>query len=224
MTKNLCLFDLDHTLLPLDSDHTWGEFVIRQGWVDAESYRAGNNAFYAKYQAGTLDIHEYIAYCTAPWRDRSAPELAAAHDRFMNEDILPAIHPVAVDLVRKHQARGDLVALVTATNEFVTAPIAKAFGIEHLLAVNLERDASGKVTGRIAGTPSFREGKVTRTAEWLASMGLSYESFGRIHMYSDSANDLPLMEQATDPVATNPAPSLETIARERGWPILKLFP
>lgn len=224
MTKNLCLFDLDHTLLPLDSDHTWGEFLIRQGWVDAESYRAGNNAFYAKYQAGTLDIHEYIAYCTAPWRDRSSAELAAAHDRFMNEDILPAIHPVAVNLVRKHQAQGDLVALVTATNEFVTRPIAKAFGIDHLLAVNLERDASGKVTGRIAGTPSFREGKVTRTAEWLAAMGLSYESFGRIHMYSDSANDLPLMEQATDPVATNPAPSLETIARERGWPILKLFP
>ena len=223
MTKHLCLFDLDHTLLPIDSDHTWGEFVIRQGWADAAAFRAGNNAFYAKYQAGALDIHEYIEYCTRPWRDRPQAELAAAHDRFMNEDILPAIRPVAIDLVRQHQAQGDLVALVTATNEFVTAPIAKAFGVDHLLAVRLERDAAGHVTGRIDGTPSFREGKVTRTAEWLAEMGLSFGDFERIHMYSDSANDLPLMDQATHPVATNPAPSLETIARERGWRILQLF-
>lgn len=223
MTKNLCLFDLDHTLLPIDSDHTWGEFAIRQGWVDVDSFRAGNNAFYAKYQAGTLDIHEYIEFTTRPWRDRPATELAAAHDRFMNEDILPAMRQVAVDLVRHHQAQGDLVALVTATNEFVTAPIAKAFGVDHLLAVRLERDGAGRVTGRIEGTPSFREGKVTRTVEWLAEMGLSFTSFDRIHMYSDSANDLPLMEQATHPVATNPAPSLETIARERGWRILQLF-
>jgi len=223
MTKHLCLFDLDHTLLPIDSDHTWGEFMIRQGWVDVESFRAGNDAFYAKYQAGTLDIHEYIEYCTRPWRGRSAAELAAAHDRFMNEEILPAIRPAAIDLVRQHQAQGDLVALVTATNEFVTSPIAKAFGVDHLLAVRLERDAAGQVTGRIAGTPSFREGKVTRTVEWLAELGLSFSDFERIHMYSDSANDLPLMERATDPVATNPAPSLETIARERGWRILQLF-
>jgi HAD superfamily hydrolase (TIGR01490 family) len=223
MTKNLCLFDLDHTLLPIDSDHTWGEFVIRQGWVDVEAFRAGNNAFYARYQAGTLDIHEYIEYCTRPWRGRPAAELAAAHDRFMNEDILPAIRPVAMDLVRQHQAQGDLVAMVTATNEFVTGPIAQAFGVDHLLAVRLERDAAGHVTGRIAGTPSFRDGKVTRTAEWLADMGLAFGDFERIHMYSDSANDLPLMEQATHPVATNPAPSLETIARERGWRILQLF-
>lgn len=223
MTKHLCLFDLDHTLLPIDSDHTWGEFMIRQGWVDVESFRAGNDAFYAKYQAGTLDIHEYIEYCTRPWRGRAAAELAAAHDRFMNEEILPAIRPAAIDLVRQHQAQGDLVALVTATNEFVTGPIAKAFGVDHLLAVRLERDAAGRVTGRIAGTPSFREGKVTRTAEWLAELGLSFSDFERIHMYSDSANDLPLMERATHPVATNPAPSLETIARERGWRILQLF-
>ncbi|KQV78766.1 HAD family phosphatase [Rhizobacter sp. Root1221] len=223
MTKNLCLFDLDHTLLPIDSDHTWGEFMIRQGWVDVDSFRAGNNAFYAKYQAGTLDIHEYIEFTTRPWRDRPAAELAAAHDQFMSEDILPAMRPAAVDLVRHHQAQGDLVALVTATNEFVTAPIAKAFGVDHLLAVRLERDGAGQVTGRVDGTPSFREGKVTRTAEWLAEMGLSFTSFGCIHMYSDSANDLPLMEQATHPVATNPAPSLETIARERGWRILQLF-
>jgi len=223
MTKHLCLFDLDHTLLPIDSDHTWGEFVIRQGWVDVEAFRAGNDAFFAEYKAGTLDIHEYIEYCTRPWRGRPAAELAAAHDRFMNEDILPAIHPAAIDLVRRHQAQGDLVALVTATNEFVTGPIAKALGVDHLLAVRLERDAAGRVTGRIDGTPSFREGKVTRTAEWLAGLGLSFGDFERIHMYSDSVNDLPLMEQATHPVATNPAPSLETIARERGWRILQLF-
>ena len=223
MTKNLCLFDLDHTLLPIDSDHTWGEFVIRQGWVDVEAFRAGNNAFYARYQAGTLDIHEYIEYCTRPWRDRPVAEMAAAHDRFMNQDILPAILPAAVDLVRHHQAQGDLIAMVTATNEFVTGPIAKAFGVEHLLSVRLERRPDGRPTGRIDGVPSFREGKVTRTAEWLAGLGLGFADFERVTMYSDSANDLPLMEQATEPVATNPAPSLETIARERGWRILQLF-
>lgn len=223
MTQNLCLFDLDHTLLPIDSDHTWGEFVIRQGWVDAEDYRAGNNAFYAKYQAGTLDIHEYIEYCTRPWRGRSAAELAAAHDRFMNEDILPVVRPAARDLVRRHQDAGDLVAIITATNEFITQPIGPVFGVDTVLAVKLERDAAGRVTGRIAGTPSFREGKVARTHEWLASIGRRIEDFERVYMYSDSANDLPLMEMATHAVATNPAPSLETVARERGWPILHLF-
>lgn len=223
MTRNLCLFDLDHTLLPIDSDHTFGEFIVRQGWVEPESFRTANNAFYARYQAGTLDIHEYIEYATRPWRERPTEEMAAAQARFMVEDIEPAIRPEALDLVREHQARGDLVAIITATNEFVTTPIARAFGVDHLLAVRLARDAAGRYTGAIEGTPSFREGKVTRTAEWLSGMGLAFDDFERISMYSDSANDLPLMERATEPVATNPAPSLETIARERGWRILQLF-
>ena len=221
--KNLCLFDLDHTLLPIDSDHAWGEFVIRQGWVDPVEFARGNDQFYAQYQAGTLDIHAYIEYATRPWRDRPTGEMAAAHLRFMEESIRPAIRPVALELVRRHQAQGDLVALVTATNEFVTAPIAQAFGIDHLISVRLARGPAGNITGRIDGTPSFREGKIVRTQEWLGGMGAALRDFDRVSFYSDSANDLPLLESATDPVATNPSPSLETIARERGWRILQLF-
>lgn len=223
MTRNLCLFDLDHTLLPIDSDHTWGAFVARQGWVDAVEFGRGNDRFYAQYEAGTLDIHEYVEYATRPWRDRPAAEMKPAHERFMQEAILPFVRPAAMKLVRHHQDQGDLVALITATNEFVTAPIAAAFGIEHLIAVRLERSPAGSITGRIDGVPSFREGKVARTREWLADMGLSPQDFTRVFVYSDSANDLPLLESATDPVATNPSPSLETLARERGWRILQLF-
>jgi len=222
-SRNLCLFDLDHTLLPIDSDHAWGEFVTRQGWVDPVEFSRGNDRFYAQYQAGTLDIHAYIDFATRPWRDRPQAEMAAAHDRFMAEAIRPALRPAALELVRRHQAQGDLVALVTATNEFVTAPIACAFGIDHLLAVRLERGPAGNITGRIDGEPSFREGKTVRVQQWLSGLGMALQNFERISVYSDSANDLPLMECATDPVATNPSPSLETIARERGWRILQLF-
>ncbi|HET7792637.1 MAG TPA: HAD family phosphatase [Rhizobacter sp.] len=219
---NLCLFDLDDTLLPLDSDHAWGEFVVRQGWVDAAEFARSNDAFYAQYKAGTLDIHAYIEFATRPWRDRPASEMDAAHQRFMAEVILP-LHPAAAQLVRHHQAQGDLVAIVTATNEFVTAPIGRAFGVEHLLAVELERGPAGNITGRIDGTPSFREGKTVRTQQWLAGLGHRLQDFERISVYSDSANDLPLLELATDPVATNPSAPLEAIARERGWRILRLF-
>jgi HAD superfamily hydrolase (TIGR01490 family) len=219
---NLCLFDLDDTLLPLDSDHAWGEFVVRQGWVDATEFARHNDAFYAQYKAGTLDIHAYIEFATRPWRDRPADEMQAAHARFMAEVITP-LHSAAVQLVRHHQAQGDLVAIVTATNEFVTAPIAQAFGVRHLLAVELERGPAGNITGRIDGTPSFREGKTVRTQQWLASLGHRLQDFERISVYSDSANDLPLLELASDPVATNPSAPLEAIARERGWRILQLF-
>lgn len=221
--KNLCLFDLDHTLLPIDSDHAWGQFVTRQGWVDPIEFARGNDAFYADYQAGTLDIHAYVEYATRPWRDRPEAEMRLAHERYMQESILPNLLPQALELVRRHQAQGDLVAMVTATNEFVTSPIAKAFGVEHLLSVRLERGPAGNITGRIDGTPSFREGKIVRTEEWLAGLGHRLQDFERISFYSDSANDLPLLERASDPVATNPSPSLETIARERGWRILHLF-
>lgn len=220
---NLCLFDLDDTLIPLDSDHAWGRFMIRQGWVDSEAFDQQNDVFFAHYKAGTLDIHAYIDFSTAPWRERSASERAAAQDLFMQEVISPQLRPAARELVQHHQQQGDLVAIVTATNEFVTAPIARAFGVEHLLAVELEKDPGGNITGRIAGVPSFREGKTVRTHEWLASLGHKLQDFERISVYSDSANDLPLLEMATDPVATNPSAPLEAIARERGWRILRLF-
>lgn len=221
--NSLCLFDLDDTLLPLDSDHAWGEFVVRLGWVDEVDFRRRNDAFYEQYKAGQLDIHAYIAFATAPLQTRDAATLAAAHARFMREVVTPCIRPSALDLVREHQARGDLVGLVTATNDFITAPIAAAFGIEHLIAVRLERDARGTITGAIRGTPSYREGKVARVGEWLRELGFDWSDFDSISAYSDSLNDLPLLERAHHPVATNPSPALEALARERRWRILRLF-
>lgn len=221
--KNLCLFDLDDTLLPMDSDHAWGEFMVRSGWVDAVEFARRNDAFYAQYQAGLLDIHDYIAFATGPLRARTNAQADAAHRQFMAEVIGPNLYPSALELVREHQARGDLVALVTATNDFVTAPIAQAFGIAELIAVRLARDAGGTITGCIEGTPSYREGKVTRVQEWLAARGQDWSDFGRISVYSDSVNDLPLLERATDPVATNPTPALRQLAEARGWRVLTLF-
>jgi HAD superfamily hydrolase (TIGR01490 family) len=219
----LCLFDLDDTLLPIDSDHAWGEFVVRLGWVDAAEFARRNDAFYAQYKAGKLDIHEYIAFATEPLRARTTAQVDAAHRRFMAEVIAPQLRAPALKLVQAHQARGDLIALVTATNDFVTAPIAQALGIADLLAVRLERDPEGTITGRIAGTPSYRDGKVVRVQEWLAERGRGWADFERISVYSDSVNDLPLLERATDPVATNPTPALQAIAEARDWRILKLF-
>ena len=220
---NLCLFDLDETLLPIDSDHAWGEFVIALGWVDEVEFRRGNDEFYAQYRAGQLDVHRYIEFATRPLRQRSDDELGAAHERFMREVIAPQIKPAASQLVTRHLSQGDTVALVTATNDFVTGPIARAFGIEHLIAVRLERDARGSITGRIEGTPSYREGKVLRVNEWLAARGQSLSDFDRVSVYSDSLNDLPLLEIASDPVATNASPALASLARDRGWRTLSLF-
>ena len=220
---DLCLFDLDDTLLPMDSDHAWGEFMVGLGWVEPVEFARRNDAFYAQYQAGRLDIHDYIAFATAPLRERTRAEADAAHRRFMAEVIAPKLRPAALELVREHQSRGDLVALVTATNDFVTAPIAAAFGIADLLAVRLARGAGGTITGCIEGTPSYREGKVTRVQEWLAAQGRSWADFARISVYSDSVNDLPLLERATDPVATNPTPALRAIAEARGWRVMQLF-
>lgn len=220
---NLCLFDLDHTLLPLDSDHAWGEFVVTLGWAEANAQRAENDRFYAQYQDGSLDIAAYVEFATRSWRHRTPSEQAAAQGRFMDEVIRPALREQALALVRRHQQEDELVAIVTATNEFVTRPIADAFGVETLIAIELERDAEQRVTGRIRGVPSFREGKTQRVTHWLAGLGRRVQDFERITVYSDSPNDLPLLQIATHPVATNPSPALETTARERGWPLLNLF-
>jgi HAD superfamily hydrolase (TIGR01490 family) len=221
--NNLCLFDLDDTLLPMDSDHAWGEFVIRLGWVDEAEFRRRNDVFYAQYQAGALDIHAYVRFATEPLRRRTLQQANEAHAQFMREVIEPNLRPRALALVQAHQARGDWVALVTATNDFVTAPIAVALGIGDLIAVRLAREAGGTITGLIDGTPSYRDGKVARVEEWLAQRGATWGSFARISVYSDSINDLPLLERATEPVATNPTATLEAVAQERGWRILKLF-
>jgi HAD superfamily hydrolase (TIGR01490 family) len=221
--RNLCLFDLDETLIPLDSDHAWGEFIIGLGWVEEDEFRRRNDEFFESYKAGRLDVHAYIDFATQALRSRSIAECDAARQRFMAEVITPRLHANALALVREHQARGDLVALVTATNEFVTAPIAQALGIDDLIAIRLERGPGGTITGRIDGVPSYREGKVTRVDEWLAARGLRWDDFQRTTVYSDSINDLPLLERATHPVATNPSPALEAIATQRGWRILNLF-
>lgn len=218
----LALFDLDHTLLPIDSDHTWGEFTTELGWNDPEHFRERNDAFYAHYQAGTLDIHDYVRFATRAVRERGAVAAAHAHARYMDEVIRPRITPEALALVRSHQYAGDTVMIVTATNEFVTRPIAQAFGVSELIAVELERDAGGWITGEIKGTPSFREGKVIRVERWLADKGLGWRDV-QMSFYSDSMNDLPLLEKAQHPVATNPDKRLRQLATERGWRILDLF-
>lgn len=218
----LALFDLDHTLLPIDSDYEWGEFTQAIGWTDPVEFKRRNDEFYAHYVAGTLDVHDYVRFATEAVRVRGPQAAAQAHERFMREVIRPAIRPRAVQLVRKHQQAGDDVVIVTATNEFVTGPIARELGVEQLIAVQLERDASGWITGEIDGIPSMREGKVLRVGHWLESRGLDWIDV-ETTFYSDSMNDLPLLERVEHPVATNPDPRLRTIAIERGWPILDLF-
>ncbi len=221
---NLTLFDLDGTLLPQDSDHLFGEFMVALGWADGAAFKRGNDAFYADYQAGRLDMRAYIEFATAPWRNRSAADIASASETFMAEWVLPLLTDSARALVRRHVLAGDRVVVVTATNEFVTRPIVHALGVEELIATELARDGSGRVTGAIQGVPSFREGKVTRVDAWLQSQGLSWQQVQRSTFYSDSTNDLPLLERVSHPVATNPTPALASIALERGWPQLKLFP
>ena len=219
----LALFDLDHTLIPLDSDHAWGQFTVAQGWRDAEAFGRANDAFYAQYKAGTLDIAEYIRFATEVIRELGPERAAAAHADFMREMVLPHIQPQALQLVRHHQAAGDTVVIVTATNEFVTRPIADAFGVAELIAIRLERDAAGNPTGEIVGTPSFREGKVVRVAEWLAEQGLGWADVSHSTFYSDSINDLAMLEHVHVPVAANPDERLLAIAQQRQWRILNLF-
>ena len=218
----LALFDLDHTLLPLDSDYEWGEFTIRIGWNDPVEFARRNDAFYAHYQAGTLDVHDYVRFATEAVRLRGPEAAAAAHARFMHEVITPAIRPQAISLIRQHQAAGDEVLIVTATNEFVTAPIARALGVAQLLAVRLARDANGWYTGEIDGIPTMREGKVRRMEQWLDERGLTWAGVEST-FYSDSMNDVPLLDKVDHPVATNPDPRLRALAQQRGWRILDLF-
>lgn len=220
---NLTLFDLDGTLIPGDSDHAFGDFMVRIGWADGGEWLRRNDAFYAQYQAGELNLPEYIAFATSVWRSRPLDEALAARQRFMAEVMQPMMRDNARALVRQHQERGDLVAIVTATNEFVTTPIAEAFGVPDLIAVQLERDATGHYNGAIRGVPSFQAGKITRVEHWLAGQGRALKDFEQVHFYSDSVNDLPLMERVSHPIATNPSAALAQIAQTRGWPILNLF-
>ncbi len=222
----LTLFDLDHTLLPIDSDYSWGVFTTTIGWTDPLEFARRNDEFFAQYKAGTLDIHHYMRFATDAVRRQGAAKSALAHAQFMATVVKPALQPVALALVQQHAAAGDQTVIVTATNEFITRPIADAFGVKELIAVELERDTApggtGWITGEIRGVPSAREGKVTRVAQWLAARNLGWADVVTT-FYTDSINDLPLMEHVNHPIATNPDDRLRAIAQARGWRILDLF-
>ena len=220
--KRLALFDLDHTLLPIDSDYEWGCFLGRIGIVDAADFQSRNHGYAEQYKAGTLDVLEFLRFSLGLIAHRPAEEIEGWRRRYMAEVIEPAITPQARTLVDGYLQRGDLCALVTATNAFVTSPFARAFGIEHLVASEAEQ-VDGIYTGEPLGTPSFREGKVTRTEEWLASLNKQWRDFDEIWFYSDSSNDIPLLEHATHPVATNPDAGLLALAQKRQWPVIRLF-
>lgn len=220
---NLALFDLDHTLLPIDSDHEWGEFLTRVGAVEPTAFNARNNAFYEQYKAGTLDSVEYLEFALGTLAQFSRQQIDDWHLAYMREVIEPVILPAARSLVKKHQDAGDLVAIVTATNRFVTAPIARALDVEHLIAAEPEFSEDGSVTGKLLGVPTSGAGKITHTKAWLAARGLSLNDFTRSYFYSDSQNDIPLLSIVTDPIATNPNALLTAHAQAHGWPIIKLF-
>lgn len=220
---NLALFDLDHTLLPLDSDYEWGQFLVRVGAVDAEAFSKRNTEFFAQYQAGTLDPVEYLEFALGTLAQFPRSRLDAWHAQFMEEVITPSIRPAARDLVNRHLDAGDLVAIITATNKFVTAPIARAFGVANLIAAMPEETRDGELTGRLLGIPTSGPGKVVHTREWLASLDMTIASFPHSYFYSDSQNDIPLLSVVTHPVATNPNALLTAHAKAHGWPIISLF-
>ena len=217
----LTIFDLDHTLLAGDSDYGWGQFMVRHGLVDARDYAQKNAAFYAAYQAGTLDHSAYLAFSLEPLARYSMQELEVLHRRFMAETIEPLMTARGRLLVTERLAAGDLVLIVTSTNSFITGPIARAYGVEHLIATDPEI-RGGVYTGRVAGLPAFREGKVARLHAWLGDRGARLGDFAQSWFYSDSTNDLPLLEAVTHPVAVDPDPALRQVAEGRRWPVITL--
>ena len=214
---NLALFDLDYTLLTGDSDHAWGEFLVEEGVVDGAEYKRRNDFYWTQYKSGTLDIREYLAFTLASIAGKSAAELQPLHQHYMTKKIEPMVGPKALALLAAHA--NDICAIVTATNAFITAPIAARFGVAHLIACDVEM-VNGRYTGRPTGEPSFREGKVRRVNAWVNAMGKNLHDFERSYFYSDSHNDLALMEAVSHPVAVNPDDSLNAHAVARGWPIV----
>lgn len=219
MSGRLALFDLDNTLLAGDSDFEWAQFLIEQGVLDREVYEARNQAFYEQYKAGMLDIREFLDFQLKPLSRHPRAVLDAWHREFMSRKILPIMRPAARALVARHA--GDLRVLISATNTFVTGPIAVAFGIPELIATEPE-ERGGEFTGAVSGTPCFREGKVERLKTWLAARGRTLASFSESWFYSDSLNDLPLLSRVTHPVAVDPDETLRAHAERLGWPIITL--
>ena len=215
----LAIFDLDNTLLAGDSDYLWGQFLGEIGAVDRDAYERENERFYAEYREGRLDIMEFLAFSLRPLAENSPSDLAAWHARFMQEKIEPLITESAERLVERHRAAGDTLMIITATNAFVTAPIARRLGIGELIATEPEKDGE-RYTGRVSGTPSFREGKVERLQQWLDRHDAAIDGAS---FYSDSHNDLPLLEMVANPVAVDPDEVLAAHARSHGWPIISLL-
>ncbi|MGI9274817.1 MAG: HAD family hydrolase [Endozoicomonas sp.] len=215
----LAIFDLDNTLIAGDSDYLWGEFMASEGIVDADSFRQRNMEFYYQYESGELDIHEYLAFCLEPLTRYSMEQLDSWHNRFMTEIIRPIMLDKAKQLLDRHRKQGDHLMIITATNRFVTEPIAEEFGVDTLLAIDAEIQ-DGRYTGRVSGTPTFREGKVIRLNQWLEK-NPDYSLIGS-YFYSDSKNDLPLLEKVGHPFAVDPDPELESTAKGQGWPVISL--
>lgn len=218
---NLVLFDLDNTLLNGDSDFEWSQFLIRIGVLDRELFEVKNLAFYEQYKAGTLDIHEFLDFQLKPLSRHSRNTLDVWHRQFMRESVLPMITPQSRELVERHRVAGDICVIITATNSFVTAPIAREFGVENLIATEPEHK-DGEFTGSVADVPCFREGKITRLENWLAEHGWVLDSFANSTFYSDSLNDLPLLAKVKHPVATNPDDTLRAHAEQHGWRVINL--
>lgn len=215
----LALFDLDNTLLAGDSDYAWSQFLIEEGVLERSIYETRNQIYYDHYKAGTLDIFEYLAFQSAPLVNRSQDELDTWHAHFMERKVKPMILPKARDLIASHADA--LLAIITATNRFITAPIVGELGVPNLIACELEQ-IDGKYTGRAAGVPAFREGKVQRLGMWLAEQGRTLGDFSESYFYSDSLNDLPLLEKVTHPVAVDPDSTLRAHAEKHGWPVISL--
>lgn len=214
----LAIFDLDHTLLSADSDFLWGQFLCQRGIVDPEFYARENLRFYREYQAGTLDIHAFCAFSFQPLTEHPRAVLEQWRSEFLREKIEPVIAPGALPLIHRHRAQGDHTLIMTATNAFITAPVAERLGVHELIATDPE-EHEGRFTGRIAGTPNFQQGKVTRLAQWKAARQTPVE---HITFYSDSRNDLPLLEVADTAIAVDPDEVLAAEAARRGWPIISL--
>ncbi|WP_374421253.1 HAD family hydrolase [Chromobacterium sp.] len=220
--RNLALFDLDHTLIAGDSDFEWPRFLIQRGILEQARYDERNNHFYEQYRQGTLDIHEYLAFALEPLKRFSRAELDALHADYLEQHIKPIITRKARELLAAHAAQGDEIIIITATNRFITGPIARELGVEHLIAIELEEEEDGRFTGRVSGVPSFQQGKITRLQQWLDERGLSMDSYEQSFFYSDSHNDLPLLKLVDQPVAVDPDDTLRAHAEQQGWRVISL--
>lgn len=218
---NLALFDLDNTLLNGDSDFEWAQFLIEQGVLDRELFEAKNLAFYEQYKAGTLDIYEFLDFQLKPLSRHARKVLNGWRDDFMQHKVRGMMTVAARELVARHRAAEDVCVIITATNSFVTSPIAREFGVEHLIATEPE-EKDGEFTGCVAGVPCFREGKITRLENWFAQRGWGWGSFADSFFYSDSLNDLPLLAKVNNPIAVDPDATLRKHAEQHGWRILTL--